>query len=39
VCETTDQFMNVLQFVRATVEEDVLAYAPLWFINELIKVH
>jgi hypothetical protein len=29
VCETTDQFMNVLQFVRATVEEDVLAYAPL----------
>jgi len=29
VCETTEQFMNVLQFVRATVEEDVLAYAPL----------
>ena len=29
VCETTDQFMNILQFVRATVDEDVLAYAPV----------
>jgi hypothetical protein len=29
VCETTDQFMNVLKFVRATVEEDILVYAPL----------
>jgi len=27
VCETTDQFMNVLKFVRATLGEDTLAYA------------
>lgn len=29
VCETTDQFMNVLNFIRVTVDEDILAYAPL----------
>ena len=29
VCETTDQFMNVLNFIRAAVDEDTLAYAPL----------
>lgn len=29
VCETTDQFMNVLNFIRATVDEDTLTYAPL----------
>jgi len=27
VCETVDEFMNVLEFVRATVNEDVLSYA------------
>lgn len=27
VCETTDQFMNVLEFVRSTVDEKILAYA------------
>ena len=27
VCETVDEFMNVLEFVRATVSEDVLSYA------------
>jgi len=26
-CETVEQFMNVLEFVRATVDEDTLAYA------------
>ncbi len=27
VCETVDEFMNVLEFVRATVDEDTLSYA------------
>ena len=26
-CDTVDEFMNVLEFVRATVSEDVLTYA------------
>jgi hypothetical protein len=26
-CETVEQFMNVLDFVRATVDEDTLSYA------------
>jgi len=26
-CETVEQFMSVLEFVRATVDEDTLAYA------------
>tara|TARA_B100001113_G_scaffold314558_1_gene280230 strand:- start:1209 stop:1391 length:183 start_codon:yes stop_codon:yes gene_type:complete len=25
-CETTEEFMNVLKFVRDTVDEDVLSY-------------
>ena len=27
VCDTTEEFMNVLKFVRATLGEDTLAYA------------
>ena len=27
VCETIDEFMNALDFVRNTVSEDVLSYA------------
>lgn len=27
VCDTVDEFMNVLEFVRATVDEDTLSYA------------
>ena len=27
VCDTVDEFMNVLEFVRATVSDDVLSYA------------
>ena len=26
-CETVQEFMNVLDFVRATVDEDTLSYA------------
>lgn len=26
-CETVEEFMNVLEFVRATVDEDTLSYA------------
>ena len=26
-CDTVDEFMNVLEFVRATVDEDTLSYA------------
>lgn len=26
-CETVQQFMNVLEFVRATVDEETLSYA------------
>ncbi len=26
VCETVDEFMNVLEFVRATVDEETLSY-------------
>jgi hypothetical protein len=26
-CETVDEFMNVLDFVRATLDEDTLSYA------------
>jgi len=26
-CETVEQFMSVLEFVRATVDEETLAYA------------
>jgi hypothetical protein len=26
-CETVEQFMNVLEFVRSTVGEDTLSYA------------
>ena len=26
-CETVDEFMNVLEFVRATVGEETLSYA------------
>ena len=30
VCETVDQFMSVLQYVRDTCDEDILSYsAPL----------
>jgi len=27
VCETVDEFMNVLEFVRATVDAETLSYA------------
>jgi hypothetical protein len=27
VCDTVEEFMNVLDFVRNTVEDDVLSYA------------
>jgi hypothetical protein len=27
VCDTTEEFMNVLKFVRTTLGEDTLAYA------------
>ncbi len=27
VCDTVDEFMKVLEFVRATVDEDTLSYA------------
>ena len=27
VCDTVEEFMSVLEFVRATVSEDVLSYA------------
>lgn len=27
VCDTVDEFMNVLKYVRATVSDDVLSYA------------
>lgn len=27
VCETVDEFMSVLDFVRSTVDEDTLSYA------------
>ena len=27
VCETVDEFMNVLEFVRATLDEETLSYA------------
>jgi hypothetical protein len=27
VCDTVDEFMNVLEFVRATVDEKTLSYA------------
>ncbi len=26
-CDTVDEFMNVLKFVRATVDEETLSYA------------
>jgi len=26
-CETVEEFMNVLEFVRATLDEDTLSYA------------
>jgi hypothetical protein len=26
-CDTVEEFMNVLEFVRATVDEDTLSYA------------
>jgi hypothetical protein len=26
-CDTVDEFMNVLQFVRATADEDIISYA------------
>ena len=30
-CETVEEFMNVLDFVRTTVDEETLSYAsPLW---------
>lgn len=25
-CDTTDQFMNVLNFIRSSVDEEILAY-------------
>lgn len=27
VCDTVEEFMNVLEFVRTTVDEDTLSYA------------
>jgi len=27
VCDTVEEFMNVLEFVRATVDEETLSYA------------
>ena len=27
ICDTVDEFMNVLEFVRATVDEETLSYA------------
>ena len=29
VCDTTEEFMNVLQFVRSTLDEKILSYSPL----------
>ncbi len=26
-CDTVDEFMNVLQFVRATADEEIISYA------------
>ncbi len=26
-CDTVDEFMNVLEFVRSTLKEDILSYA------------
>lgn len=26
-CDTTDEFMNVLNFIRGTVDENILSYA------------
>ena len=26
-CDTTDEFMNVLSFIRSTVDENILSYA------------
>jgi hypothetical protein len=26
VCETTDQFMNVLELIRSVVDDDIIAY-------------
>ena len=26
-CDTVDEFMNVLQFVRATADKDIISYA------------
>ena len=32
-CETIDEFMNVMSFIRSTASDDVIAYAnPLWII-------
>lgn len=28
-CETVEEFMNVLNFVRSTVDEETLSYVPL----------
>ena len=37
-CETVEQFMNVLDFVRATVDEETLSYAnPLQFLKRTEK--
>ena len=34
-CETVDQFMSVLELVRDTCDEDVVAYKnPLWGKND-----
>lgn len=33
-CDTVDEFMNVLQYVRSTLEEDKLVYTgPWWEVN------
>ncbi|NBV27472.1 hypothetical protein EBS02_00390 [bacterium] len=29
VCETVEEFMNVLNFVRSTLDEQTLLYSPL----------
>lgn len=28
-CDTVDEFMNVLEFIRATVDENIVSYSPL----------
>jgi len=37
-CDTVEEFMNVLEYIRATVDDDILSYVTPWTHTKLITL-